>query len=83
VVSIAPEYRDWLEAHAPEMHYRAMFPNVLPGPLVEEAKARGETLAYRSPNLIFLPREELAPSRFPLRSREGGSAQTFTVGTSH
>jgi hypothetical protein len=55
VVSVVPQYLDWVKAHAPAMHYRVMFPPTLLAPLVEEAKSRGESLAYRSPNLSFLP----------------------------
>ncbi|MGE3077065.1 MAG: GNAT family N-acetyltransferase [Dehalococcoidia bacterium] len=55
VCSVAPEYLDWVKSNAPEMHYRTLFPNVLLGPLVEEARARGESVGYRSPSLSFLP----------------------------
>ncbi len=63
-LSVAPEYMDWVKSNAPEMHYRALFPNVLLGPLVEEAKSRGESIGYRSPNLSFLP--ESRPVALPL-----------------
>jgi len=66
VVSVAPEYLEWTRANAPETHYRAMFPNVLLGPMVEEARARDESLAYRSPNLSFLPETE--PFALPIPS---------------
>lgn len=56
VVSVEPAYLEWVRANAPrDKHYRAMFPNVLLQPLAEEAARRGETLAWRSPNLSFLP----------------------------
>jgi hypothetical protein len=66
VVSADAEYLDWVRANAPETHYRAMFPNVLLGPIVEEAKSRGENLGYRSPNLSFIP--EAAPLALPMPS---------------
>ncbi len=65
VVSIAPDYREWVTANAPEMHYRAMFPNVLLAPLAEEGKRRGEDLAWRSPNLSFIPGSEIAAVPVP------------------
>jgi len=59
VVSVAPEYLDWTREQAPaDKHYRALFPNVLLQPLAEEAARRGETIAWRSPNLSFLPTAE-------------------------
>lgn len=65
VVSVEPPYLEWVRANAPrDKHYRAMFPNVLLQPLVEEASRRGETLAWRSPNLSFLPGQE--PPERPL-----------------
>lgn len=65
VVSVAHGYERWVRENAPAMHYRAMFPNVLLGPLVEEGRARGESLGYRSPNLSFLPETELLPLPLP------------------
>ncbi len=56
VVSVHPGYLDWVQANAPsDKHYRAMFPNALLQPLVEEAARRGEPAGWRSPNLSFLP----------------------------
>lgn len=56
VVSVHPEYIDWVRANAPtDKHYRAMFPNVLLQPLTEEAARRGQASGWRSPNLSFLP----------------------------
>ena len=65
VVSVAPKYLDWVRANAPTMHYRAMFPPVLLGPMVEEARGSGESLEYRSPNLCFLPAAEPAAISVP------------------
>ena len=70
-LSVAPEYLDWVKSNAPEMHYRVLFPNVLFGPLVEEAKSRGESLGYRSPNLTFLPGSR--PAALPLPHGISGS----------
>ena len=56
VVSVRPDYLDWVRSNAPtDKHYRAVFPNVLMAPIAEEAVRRGETLGWRSPNLSFLP----------------------------
>ncbi|MGE0600148.1 MAG: GNAT family N-acetyltransferase [Dehalococcoidia bacterium] len=55
VCSVAPDYLDWVKTNAPQTHYRILFPNVLLDPLVAEARARGESVSYRSPNLSFLP----------------------------
>ena len=59
VVSVHPEYLDWVRANAPtDKHYRALFPNVLLQPLAEEAARRGQPAGWRSPNLSFLPGAE-------------------------
>jgi len=74
VVSVEEPYLEWVRANAPrDKHYRAMFPNVLLQPLAEEAARRGEMLAWRSPNLSFLPGQE--PSARPLP--QGFSAFPF------
>lgn len=59
VVSAHPDYLEWVRANAPgDKHYRAMFPNALLQPLVEEAARRGQRAGWRSPNLSFLPAAE-------------------------
>lgn len=66
VVSVEPPYLEWVRANAPrDKHYRAMFPNVLLQPLVEEASRRGDPLDWRSPNLSFLPGQKPAPRPLP------------------
>lgn len=65
VVSIASDYREWVTDNAPEMHYRAMFPNVLLAPLAEEGKRRGEEIGWRSPNLSFIPGSDIAALPIP------------------
>jgi RimJ/RimL family protein N-acetyltransferase len=74
VVSVAPDYLDWTRENAPkDKHYRALFPNALLQPLAEEAARRGETLGWRSPNLSFLPADEIAGLPVP----EGLRAMPF------
>lgn len=53
VVSVTPEWVEWVRERAPERHYRVLFPNVILDPLVQAAKERGIDVGYRSPNLIF------------------------------
>jgi RimJ/RimL family protein N-acetyltransferase len=56
VVSVHPDYLEWVRQNAPtDKHYRAMFPNALLQPLVEESARRGQPAGWRSPNLSFLP----------------------------
>ena len=44
VVSVVPEYIDWVRENAPkDKHYRALFPNALLQPLAEEGARRGES----------------------------------------
>jgi GNAT superfamily N-acetyltransferase len=65
VVSVHPEYVDWVRSHAPtDKHYRAMFPNALLQPLVKESARRGQPAGWRSPNLSFLPAAE--PAALPV-----------------
>ena len=52
VVSVEPAYREFVEAHAPEQHYRALYEALL-RPLVEEGERRGDPLTARYPNLGF------------------------------
>lgn len=74
VAGVQPEYLEWVRQNAPkDKHYRALFPNVLLQPIAEEAKRRGETLNWRSPNLIFLPSDEPAARTLP----EGLRAMPF------
>ena len=63
VLSVEPQYLDWVRENAPEPHYRAIFPFAMFQPLVEEAARRGERLDPRFPNLGFLPGE---PAREPV-----------------
>jgi RimJ/RimL family protein N-acetyltransferase len=59
VASVHPDYKQWVTENAPaDKHYRAMFPNALLQPLVEEARRRGQPAGWRSPNLSFLPARE-------------------------
>ena len=89
VVSVEPAYLEWVRANAPrDKHYRAMFPNVLLQPLAEEAALYGETLAWRSPNLSFLPAREpevrpLPPGLAALTFASEWRAEHFPSGEFH
>jgi len=61
-VSVVPEYIDWVRENAPEMHYRAMFANVIAQPFAAEAARRGEVFGWRTPNLIFMAEERPVPA---------------------
>ncbi len=65
VISVAPQWLDWLRERAPERHYRVLFSNVILDPLVQEAKSRDIEIGYRSPNLIFTATEEPRPVALP------------------
>ena len=74
VVSVAPDYLEWVQANAPkDKHYRALFPNALLQPLAEEAARRGQSIAWRAPNLSFLPANEPVAAAVP----EGLRAMAF------
>ena len=65
VLSVRDDYIEWVREHLPtDHHYRAMFPNVLLQPLIEEAARRGEKAGWRSPNLSFIPVRE--PQALPI-----------------
>ncbi len=66
VLSVEPGYLEWVREHAPEPHYRAIFPFAMFQPLVEEAARRGEQLDPRFPNLGFVLGEKpVAPLPIP------------------
>lgn len=54
VLSVEPQYLDWVREHAPEPHYRAIFPFAMFQPFVAEAARRGEQLDPRFPDLGFV-----------------------------
>lgn len=84
VISVAPQWLDWIQERAPERHYRVLFPNVILDPMVQEAKARGLDLMYRSPNLIFtateLPAEVAPPEGIVARVIDRAWREQFYAG---
>lgn len=58
VISVEPEYVDFVRDHAPDPHHRAFAAPWLMQPLVEHATSKGHDLAWRGPNLAFLPSSE-------------------------
>lgn len=65
VVSVEEQYIDFVRKLAPSPHHRAFAAPYLMQPLVDHAAAQGRDLAWRGPNLAFLPAEPLPPLAMP------------------
>jgi hypothetical protein len=57
VVSVEPSYREFVQAHAPEKHYRVMSAMFL-GSVAAEGARRGQNLMFFAPSLCFALAEE-------------------------